>query len=398
MYSDTPCPEFLRQFMTYQRVILMKSEKTLENYFSDLQIFMRFLLRERGRVPKDTPYEDIEIINTTIEDIRSLNKLTGLAYLNYLATVRKINARSRKRKLASLRTFYKCLNKDLELIDINPVKDLDYPKLPMNIPKYLTLNESRELLSSVGERHYLRDYCMVTLFVNCGMRLSELTGLDLTSINLDMRTMRLRGKGDKERMVHINDACAFAIDDYLKVRIPPDVNPMSVIDPNALFLSGQYRRISGRRVEQIVTEALDNAGLDSSKISVHKLRHTAATLMYQYGGADALILKEILGHKSVSTTEIYTHIAPEQIAKTMDNNPLANIKTPKKTEHSTDKPTVRKTAKNTEHSAVKPTARKTPKKTEHSTDKPTARKTAKKTESNIDKPTTRKTAKKPGGK
>jgi site-specific recombinase XerD len=306
----------------------MKSENTLNGYFHDLRIFLRFLKRERGKVPTNTAFEDIPIADVTLDDLRSVTKLTGLSYLNYIATDRKNNARSRKRKLASLRTFFRCLTKDLEYLTDNPVKDLDYPKLPGTVPLYLTLEESRALLSGIdpSAKTYLRDYCMVTLFINCGMRLTELTGLNLTSVNLDARTMRLLGKGNKERVVHINDACAFAISDYLAVRLPPDTEPGKIHDPDALFLSKQYRRITGRRVEQIVEAALERIHLDGRHLSVHKLRHTAATLMYRHGGADALTLKEILGHKSVSTTEIYTHIAPERIAETMDNNPLANIR------------------------------------------------------------------------
>jgi site-specific recombinase XerD len=304
----------------------MKSEKTLIAYTSDLHIFLRFLKKELGGVPKDTPLELIEIETITLADVKSMTRLIGLKFLNYIATERHNNARSRKRKLAALKTFYKCLSKDLGLIDDNPVKDLDYPKLPASVPKFLSLEESRALLSGLDpdDPYYLRDFCIVTLFINCGMRLSELTDLNLTSVNLDARTLRLVGKGNKERVIHINDACAFAIADYLTVRQPTESMPESIKDPNALFLSKQKRRITGRRVEQIVDRALAAVHLDGRNLSVHKLRHTAATLMYQHGGADALTLKEILGHKSVATTEIYTHIAPERMADIMDNNPLAN--------------------------------------------------------------------------
>jgi site-specific recombinase XerD len=250
-------------------------------------------------------------------------------FLNYIATDRQNNARSRKRKQAALNTFFKCLVNDLELLPENPIANLSYPKIPTVMPKFLSLEESKSLLSGLSEEdnpYYLRDYCIVTLFINCGMRLSELVGLNLTSVNLDSRNLRLLGKGNKERIVHINDACAYAILDYLDVRIPKNVNPEKVRDPDALFLSKQLRRITGRRVEQIVENALKVCNLDGRELSVHKLRHTAATLMYNHGGADALTLKEILGHKSVSTTEIYTHISPDQIFAAMDNNPLANIK------------------------------------------------------------------------
>ncbi|MDR0975123.1 MAG: tyrosine-type recombinase/integrase [Ruminococcus sp.] len=321
MYKKEDCPDFLNSFITYQRVILMKSEATISAYYSDLQIFLRFLLREQGK-------DDSSIKEMTVGDLKKVTKLTGLMFLNYIASDRQNNARSRKRKLAALNTFFKCLVNDLDILTENPIQNISYPKLPVSMPKFLSFEESKALLSGISPDNpfYLRDYCIVTLFVNCGMRLSELVGLNLTSINLDSRNMRLLGKGNKERIIHINDACAFAILDYINVRLPADVNPEKVKDPDALFLSKQLRRITGRRVEQIVENALAACHLDGRDLSVHKLRHTAATLMYNHGGADALTLKEILGHKSVSTTEIYTHIAPERISSAMDNNPLANIK------------------------------------------------------------------------
>jgi site-specific recombinase XerD len=305
----------------------MKSEGTILGYFTDLQMFFRFIKREAGRVPAGTEFEDITINDITISDLKAVNKLTGLMFLNYIATERNNNARSRKRKLAALKTFYKCMTRDLGLLTENPVADLDYPKLPVSVPRFLNLEESKMLLSSMDtdSPFYLRDYCIVTLFINCGMRLAELVGLNLTSFSFDSRNMRLLGKGNKERVIHLNDACVFAIEEYLAVRIPIGTAPEKVKDPNALFLTRRLSRITPRRVEQIVENALKECHLDGRELSVHKLRHTAATLMYTHGNADAMTLKEILGHKSVSTTEIYTHLSPERIAVAMDSNPLANI-------------------------------------------------------------------------
>jgi site-specific recombinase XerD len=327
MYNSDSCPDFLNQFFTYQRVILMKSEGTILGYFTDLQMFFRFIKREAGKVPAKTELEDISIDDITLSDLKSVNKLTGLMFLNYIATERHNNARSRKRKLASLKTFYKCMTRDLGLLTENPIADLDYPKLPSSVPRFLNLEESRKLLSSMDtdNPYYIRDYCIVTLFINCGMRLAELVGLNLTSFSFDSRNMRLLGKGNKERMIHINDACVFALEEYLAVRIPIGTAPEKIKDPNALFLSRRLSRITPRRVEQIVEKALADCHLDDRELSVHKLRHTAATLMYTHGNADPIVLKEILGHKSVSTTEIYTHLSPERIADAMDRNPLANI-------------------------------------------------------------------------
>lgn len=195
-----------------------------------------------------------------------------------------------------------------------------------HLPKFLTLDESINLLENmnVEDPYYLRDYCIVTLFINCGMRLSELVGLNIQDINLDERSMRLLGKGNKERIIHINDACADAIVTYLPSRKP------SPKEHDALFLSKQGSRLCNRRVEQIVDNALRDSNLDNRGLSTHKLRHTAATLMYQHGNVDTLMLKEILGHKSISTTEIYTHVSNEGLKKAMDASPLANIKNKKK--------------------------------------------------------------------
>lgn len=224
--------------------------------------------------------------------------------------------------------FFKCLYRDLDLIDSDPTKDVDYPKMHEHLPKFLTLDESVNLLENMNtdDPFYLRDYCIITLFINCGMRLSELVGLNMQDINLDERSMRLLGKGNKERIIHINDACADAIVSYLPTR------KESETERNALFLSKQGNRISNRRVEQVVENALKDSNLDNRGLSTHKLRHTAATLMYQHGNVDTLVLKEILGHKSISTTEIYTHISNDTLKKAMDASPLANIKNKKKPE------------------------------------------------------------------
>ncbi|MDR0946665.1 MAG: tyrosine-type recombinase/integrase [Ruminococcus sp.] len=321
------CPDVLNQFIRYQRVIKMKSEKTIETYFYDLRIFFRFLLRLNGKVSAGTDFDDIDICAVTLADLRNFKKLDALEYLQFTMQQRGNSATTRKRKQASLSTFFACITKDLELLDNNPIKDLDYPKMHAKLPKFLNLQESRKLLSSMNEEnpYFTRDYCIITLFINCGMRLSELTGLNLRSIDLDARTIRLLGKGNKERVVHLNDACCFALLDYLPIRAEMiEKNKWEILD--ALFISAKGRRITNRRVEQITAQAFADGGLDERGFSPHKLRHTAATLMYQHGHTDPILLKEILGHKSVSTTEIYTHVTGEDIADVMDNSPLANVK------------------------------------------------------------------------
>lgn len=320
------CPRYLNEFFTFQRVVKIKSERTLESYYIDLRIFLRYVKLTKGEVRPDTPMRDITISDIPIEWVRDFSKLDILNYLSYVATERGNTAKTRHRKLASLKVFYKCLYRDLNLIPSDPTKDIDYPKMHEHLPKFLTLNDSIKLLENMNkdDPYYYRDYCIITLFLNCGMRLSELVGLNLQDVNLDERTMRLLGKGDKERIIHINDACADSIVRYVSER------ETSPVEPDALFLSKRGTRITNRRVQQIVDNALRDSNLDNQGYSTHKLRHTAATLMYQHGNVDTLILKEILGHKSISTTEIYTHISNESVKEAMDASPLANIRSKNK--------------------------------------------------------------------
>lgn len=328
MINPAECPYYLNDFFTYQRVVRLKSERTIESYYVDLRLFLRYLKVKHGVIPQDTAFKFIDIADVPLEYIKSFTKLDTLQYLNYVASVRGNTAKTRHRKLASLRMFFKCLYRDLNIIDSDPTKDVDYPKMHEHLPKFLTLDESVNLLENMNtdDPFYLRDYCIITLFINCGMRLSELVGLNMQDINLDERSMRLLGKGNKERIIHINDACADAIVSYLPTR------KESETERNALFLSKQGNRISNRRVEQVVENALKDSNLDNRGLSTHKLRHTAATLMYQHGNVDTLVLKEILGHKSISTTEIYTHISNDTLKEAMDASPLANIKNKKKPE------------------------------------------------------------------
>lgn len=320
------CPQYLNEFFTYQRVVKIKAERTLESYYIDLRLFLRYVKLTKGGINSDTPIKEITISDVPLELVKDFSKLDILNYLSYVATERKNTAKTRHRKLASLKVFYKCLYRDLNLIPADPTKDVDYPKMHEHLPKFLTLDESLKLLVNMhdDDPFYYRNYCIITLFLNCGMRLSELVGLNMQDVNLDERSMRLLGKGNKERFIHINDACADSLVRYLNER------KSSVDEPNALFLSKRGTRITNRRVQQIVDSALKDSNLDQQGYSTHKLRHTAATLMYQHGNVDTLILKEILGHKSISTTEIYTHISNESVKEAMDASPLANINNTKK--------------------------------------------------------------------
>lgn len=320
------CPQYLNEFFTYQRVVKIKSERTLESYYVDLRLFLRYVKLTKGDIDPATPLREISISDVPIEYVRDFSRRDILNYLSYVATERQNSAKTRHRKLASLKVFYKCLYRDLTLIPADPTKDVDYPKMHEHLPKFLTLDDSIRLLENMHEDNpfYYRDYCIITLFMNCGMRLSELVGLNMQDVNLDERTMRLLGKGNKERVIYINDACVDSIVRYISERQP------SKAEPNALFLSKRGTRITNRRVQQIVDSALKDSHLDNQGYSTHKLRHTFATLSYRHGNVDILILKEILGHKSISTTEIYTHIANESVREAMDKLPLANIQNRKK--------------------------------------------------------------------
>ncbi|MGN0642850.1 MAG: tyrosine recombinase XerC [Huintestinicola sp.] len=308
------CPPYLKEYIFYMRVIKNRSEKTIESYYIDLRLFLRYLkenfMKAEGETIADVPFEIVAGI--TLADVYE--------YLNYSAEERGNGDKTRARKISALKSFYKALsgNKLTSYhIDKNPLLNLDVPTPKKAQPKYLGLDDSRRLLESIdGESDsYERDFCILMLFMNCGMRLAELVGINLQDIDLDDRTLRLLGKGNKERIIHINEGCAEAIINYLGVR--PDAGT------DALFVSRNKKRISRRRVQQIVEENIKRIGLGNRGLSTHKLRHTAATLMYQYGNVDPMVLKEILGHASISTTEIYTHLTNENVRTALESNPLA---------------------------------------------------------------------------
>lgn len=316
------CPKIIKDFIFYISTIKNLSPNTVNGYYVDLRTFFRYLKYKSN--PKLYTIEEIDSIDISDIDVEFVKKITStdiLEYLNFVMRTRKNSSSTRARKLACLRSYFKYLNLKLNVIEDDPVKNIDVPSLKKTMPKFLSLDESLRLLDSVepGE-FYSRDYCILTLFLNCGMRLSELVEISLNDIRDD--TIRIIGKGNKERFVYLNNACIDSIKQWLKER----GNFVKPIEKDALFLSKQGRRITGRRIEQIVDNAIDRAGLSGRGYSAHKLRHTAATLMYQYGNADMLSLKEILGHAHVSTTEIYTHISSERLKETVASSPLSNIK------------------------------------------------------------------------
>ena len=313
-------PIIIKDFLVYLDVIKNKSTLTIEEYSSDLRLFFKFLKYYRGLVPSSIEFDEIDILDIDDEFVRSVTLNDAYAFLSYCKNERDNQEAARARKVSCLRTFFKYLDKQKNIIETNPMEVLDSPRLKKSLPKYLTLEESIKLLKSVDGKHKERDYCILVFFLNCGLRLSELVSLNYNDIR-DDHTLRVTGKGNKERTIYLNDACLDAYAQYMAVR---PVDGVAASDRNALFLSSRNKRISPKTVQHIVYDCLEKCGLEG--YSVHKLRHTAATLMYQHGNVDVLILKDILGHENLGTTEIYTHIVDEQLKKASESNPLANIK------------------------------------------------------------------------
>lgn len=323
MISREDNPDFLNSFLDYSITILNKSPNSIKEYNYDLANFLKFISAHY----KLSNEKDFKSINISNMDISVVNKVTLEdihAYISYMARDLKSSPATRARKISSIRIFFKYLSSKAKLIDTNPAQDLETPKLGKRIPKYLTLDDSKKLLDvtlNTDNRNNIRDYAIITLFLNCGMRLSELVNINIKDINFSDAKMTVIGKGNKERIIFLNKSCLKALTDYLAIR-PHDAVKFDSRD--ALFLSERKERISNRTVQQIVKNELQKAGLDTNKYSTHKLRHTAATLMYQYGNVDIRALQELLGHESISTTEIYTHVNDERVRDAVENNPLAN--------------------------------------------------------------------------
>lgn len=308
-------PGLVQDYLRYLSVIKNKSELTILEYASDLRLFFRFCSKSHDASLAKVPFEEIRIAQLEDDFISSLTLRDAYAFLSYCKDDRHDEASSRARKTISIKRFYKYLEAN-KIIKENPMQNLESPKIKKSQPKYLTLEQSRALLASVDGKDKERDYCILTLFLNCGLRLAELVSINLSDFT-DSGTLTVTGKGNKERTIYINEACAQSINSYLRVR-PVD----GVIDKNALFISRQKKRISPKSVQALVNKYLVKAGLGGQGYSVHKLRHTAATLMYQHGGVDVLLLKEILGHENLATTEIYTHVVDEQLRAAVSSNPL----------------------------------------------------------------------------
>ncbi len=303
-------PVYAEDYLVYLEAIAGKSQNTIKEYRYDLLMFFNFMCK-RNNVDKPEDYS-IQLFNKIV--------LTDLyAFLNYTTKERNDKAVTRARKVACLRSFFKYLFSKTKLIDNNPAAELDSPKVTKTLPKYLELDDCRRLLNVIDGEFKERDYCIILLFLNCGMRLSELVNINITDISGD--TLVVTGKGDKERTIYLNKSCIEAIENYLNVR--PKTEEFGEY---ALFLSKRRNRISNKTVQYTVKKYIKLAGLDPKKYSTHKLRHTAATLMYTHGDVDIRALQEILGHSSVATTEIYTHVNNARLKEAVNRNPLADFK------------------------------------------------------------------------
>ena len=337
----TDAPPILRDFLVYHETIQGHSRRTVDEYFLDLRNFFRFLKLDKGRVARNTPLDQISIDDVDLELVSSVTLSDVYSYMNYLSRDRIVHPNSpdahsglsapaRARKVAAIRSFYKYLTNKAKLLSENPVQDLDSPHLKKTLPRYLDLEESVSLLDHVDGANQARDYCILTLFLNCGLRISELVGLNVTDVRGNQ--LRVLGKGNKERMLFLNEACQSALEDWLTER-----SMLTLVDQNALFVTLQNRRrISRAAVHKLVKKHLAAAGLDSTQYSAHKLRHTAATLMLQ-NGVDVRTLQEVLGHDHLNTTQIYTHVDNDDLRTAARANPLGKVKKRGKVEENGEK-------------------------------------------------------------
>lgn len=321
-------PPIIQEFISYKSVIQGCSPKTVEEYVLDLKMFFKFLIATRCGV--STEGEDFEQVSIDVVDLemaKSVRTEDIYAFLMYVAGTRNNQNASKARKLSAIKAFYRYLVAKRHYFEENPAINIEAPKQRKSLPKYLSLEESLMLLETVKKdpesKSVTRDYAIITLFLNCGMRLSELVGINLSDVDRELRSLRVLGKGNKERIIYLNDACKDALIPYLAERM--ELARAEKINTNALFLSRLEKRISEKTVQWMVYKYLDMAGLEAKHYSVHKLRHTAATLMYQSGNVDVRVLKDILGHEQLNTTQIYTHVSNASMEQAMSQNPLSKV-------------------------------------------------------------------------
>lgn len=328
MQYDSDCPQVLREFLVYHETIKGQSKLTISEYYLDLRMFLRFIKLMRSDMPIHTRLDEISIKDVDLEFVRKITTSEIFDFLSYLASDRTpnpdspmpeygISSTARARKLSAIKSFYKYLTVRTKQLGENPVADLEYPKLRKSLPRYLTIEQSTALLRAVSGQNAKRDYAILMLFLNCGIRRSELVGLNLTDVYEDR--IRVVGKGNKERFVYFGTPCRKAIDAYL-----PERNKKVLSDNRALFGSRDGNRISVTAVHRLVKKYLLAAGLDATQFSAHKLRHTAATMMLS-GGVDVKTVQEVLGHENLNTTQIYTHIESTELKIAAEANPLSKL-------------------------------------------------------------------------
>ncbi len=320
-YNLPENPDFLNDYLVHLKLYKRLSQRTIEEYFFDTRLFLKYYWMMHS--DSDDIIDDVDISKFSKSDLKNITATDISGFMIYISDERSNSYQALYRKISALRSFFRYLDKVAKLIENDPCKDLDDIHSPRAaLPKFLSLDESLRLLKASDKSDSKRDYCIITIFLNCGIRLSELVGLNIADVDFYENRMKVLGKGNKERMIYLNSACVDALNKYLEVR---QSNQKAAAEP-ALFISNQNKRISRRRVQQIVEDTLKAAGLDGKGFTTHKLRHTAATLIYQYGDVDVLTLKELLGHASVATTQIYTHLNDISVRNAIESNPLSDQK------------------------------------------------------------------------
>jgi site-specific recombinase XerD len=314
--SEYSMPVILEDYLNYMETIRGKSPLSVSEYFFDLRTFYRFCA-VRFRLVEGKEYDKVDIGKMSEDFLKNVRLQDLHSYINYIDKIRNNCNKTKARKIASLKAYFKYLCVVTEYLDNNPTDKLEAPKVESRHPVYLSLEDARKLLSNIEGRYKTRDYAIITVFLNCGLRLSELIGINMEDIKGNVLTVI--GKGNKERTVYLNKACKNALDRYLEIRL------QSCSQDDALFLSNRKRRIATKSVQELVAKHMKSAGFSGKHYSPHKLRHTAATLMYQYGNVDIRALQEVLGHENISTTQIYTHVNSERLKKAVDKNPLSNF-------------------------------------------------------------------------
>lgn len=327
-------PQILRDYASYTTAIRGNSKKTVCEYLLDLRTFFRFMqMREESLELTMEEFEALSISHITLEDVKKVTTENIIDFLMFIGAERENSTTTRMRKLSAIKSFFHYLYTKKRLIESNPAAEVEGPKAKKTLPKYMTFEESVNFLNTIQNdfesKTRERDVCIFTLFLNTGMRLSELVGLDIDSFDSDLTQVKVLGKGNKERIIYLNDACKTTLIDYLRKRLDPQYIRT---DEKALFISRLETRISAKTIQWLVYKYLRMAGLGHRGLSVHKLRHTAATLMYQTGKVDIRVLKDILGHEQLNTTQIYTHVVSRSMEEAMAQNPLASVHKNKKSE------------------------------------------------------------------